>query len=60
MTDSLGNPPQSSAAPAPLAAPESVPVAESAAKKSYRKPFLKRYGVLRSVVGSTLKWKPRY
>ena len=60
MTDSLGNTPQSPADPAPLAAHELAPPAKPAAKKPYRKPFLKRYGVLHSVVGSNLKWKPRY
>ena len=60
MTDSLGNTPQSPADPAPLAAHELAPVAKPAAKKPYLKPVLKRHGPLRSVVGSTLKWKPRY
>ena len=60
MTDSLGNTPPSPADPAPLAAHELASLAKPAAKKPYHKPFLKRYGVLHSVVGSNLKWKPRY
>ena len=60
MTDSLGNTLESPAYPAPLAALALAPVGESMTKKTYHKPFLKRYGVLRSVVGSTLKWAPRY
>ena len=60
MTDLPGNSPQSPADPAPLATLELVSAAKPAAKKPYLKPFLKRYGVLRSVVGSTLKWVPRY
>jgi hypothetical protein len=29
-------------------------------RKAYRKPTLKRLGVLKSVAGSDLKWAPRY
>jgi hypothetical protein len=60
MTASFGNTPQSPANLALLAVSEPAPVARPAAKQTYLKPLLKRHGRLRSVVGSDLKWAPRY
>lgn len=56
MTDSIGKTPRPEREQVTLVAVEPVRPAATPEKKTYRKPALKRLGLLRSVTGSTLKW----
>ncbi len=58
MTPSSGNQPQRPAGESlpQTAAPSPAPVAPPGPKPAYRKPELKRLGLLRSVTGSNLTW----